>query len=225
VEERGSKPENPVKDGTGRLSRGALLTRAGAGLAAVGALGPSAALGQEAIRSRRHRLTPSEAALEIRRVLTGAKRFDLSDRQSRIWEVDRLLADPRSGAATIGHLRRQKPPRGVAAASEPSGSASSIPQDRISAATFWWGYSVYFPHDPLINEIVVYIQDHDAQALISALQAAMTVVDLGWVVTALKAYVELEVALLVYFDNKNDDGGSQLNAAWTHPLVYVPTES
>jgi hypothetical protein len=124
---------------------------------------------------------------------------------------------------TIELLRRQEVPPGIELG-EAGVPPTSIPQDRISAAKFWWGYSVYLPHDPLVNEIVVYIKDQQFQQLTSALQAAMTLVDLGWVVTALKAYVIAEVVLLVELDNKNNDGGAQLNATWASPLVYVPSE-
>ena len=28
----------------------------------------------------------------------------------------------------------------------------------------------------------------------------------------------------IYLDQKNNDGGAQLNATWANPLIYVPTE-
>jgi hypothetical protein len=207
------------------LSRGALLMRAGAGIAAAGIVAPSTAraLGKQGVIARKPPLTPHRAALEIRRVLTGAKRYDLSDPHLRIWDVDRFLADPRRGAATIELLRRQPRPRGSSAHTARA-VAASIPQDRISAARFWWGYSVYFPHTPLIETVVELITNKQYGQLAAELSLVMNLVDLGWVVTALKAYLIGEITLLVYLDQKNNDGGAQLNATWASPLIYVPTE-
>jgi hypothetical protein len=99
-----------------------------------------------------------------------------------------------------------------------------FPGNRISAAKFWWGYSVYFPHHPLVNTVVTLIKDQQLAQLTALLSAAMNTVDLGWVVTALKAYVIAEIVALVELDKRNDDGGAQLNATWPEPLVFVPTE-
>jgi len=121
-------------------------------------------------------------------------------------------------------LRRQRRPRGNDVVIGERSGLRSIPQDRISAAKFWWGYSVYFPHDPLVNTVAMLVEDQQLAQLTGLLQAALPTIDLGWVVTALKAYVVAEIALLLKLDSDNNDGGVQLNATWPYPLVYVPTK-
>ncbi|HSJ16976.1 MAG TPA: hypothetical protein VK920_02650 [Solirubrobacterales bacterium] len=58
--------------------------------------------------------------------------------------------------------------------------------DRISAAKAWWGYSVYFPHDPLVNTVVTLVASREIAQLTALISAAMNAVDLGWVVSALR---------------------------------------
>lgn len=83
---------------------------------------------------------------------------------------------------------------------------------------------MYFPHTPLIETVVELITNKQYGQLAAELSLVMNLVDLGWVVTALKAYLIGEITLLVYLDQKNNDGGAQLNATWASPLIYVPTE-
>jgi hypothetical protein len=196
------------------------------GLASAGALGWAAGVDgnpAEAFAARPE-LTPRRAAKEIRRHLAGREVAALSNKRTRIFEIDRYLAHHDKGDATIEILRRMERPRRSARAGTGS-QAVSYPTDRASAATYWWGYEFRFPHQVMqtINNTIIGRSDQ-FDALKNVIFLAVEDLEaLEPFVDAVTTFVLLYWATLFSIDNRTGKGAG-VKATWISPAILIPTK-
>jgi hypothetical protein len=211
----------PARSGGG-LSRRGLLTASGGALVA-GGVTPLAAFGNP--RATPSKLEPREAARLIADVLGGRTRGK-GQHHRNVLKLAHHLADRTRGAATIEKLLRAKAPTGVKVHAS---ATASPPTDRFSAAKYWWGYTVFIPHDPLVAEaakIVNWVGTHEE--LVKQLtedfeDVCEEVEEICPYLLALVAYILAEIDAILAIDIKYGTG-ARLSMSWAAPGIFVPSK-